>query len=778
MTNKDVCKVAAVAGRPLNLLEKTIPEIDLFFSRSEDVDLDPRQEWLMIEDRSALFEAQRHVLVALQRMQLESFPLQEHLVRLETEVESPDYLRRQPIRLLGSIFTPKGGETFDQVNVLNEFPQEPGTPLDTSQLSALQSMITKKLSVVQGPPGTGKTFVSVQALTGMIDNLHPGDPPIIVSCQTNHALDQLLRHVAVIEPRFVRLGGRSKDTDVIKKRTLFELRREIKFPNSKGIKAHKMVCEQLSALLAPFRKEQEFLDAEILQTHGLLSEEQLASLQRRGEEWVTSKDDVAGDASNDLTRWVQTGKGKLVKEKHKLVAPLLEYEDVEDDDNFEEIQELDAEAHVAGANNDDEEHEALKGEHIEFGDMWVGTGARLSDSDAAALLEENDDLWDIRSIHRGAVYNWLQKCLRAQVSRKIRDLMPQYRHAVQERRIANLETAEMIVRNQRVVGLTTTGLAKNRALIASLKPKVVFIEEAAETLEAPVAVACMESVEHLVLVGDHKQLRPHCSVREFDGFPFNLNISLFERLVNNGVEYVVLNQQRRMNPEIRGLLKGIYGDVIQDHPSVIRGRPPLSVLGNLTSWFYTHEHPEERDAEASAFNIGEANMIYGLIQFLSYNGVESRDITVLTFYNGQRRKLNKLIHKGEQFWNDRLREVKLVTVDSYQGEENKYVLLSLVRSNNDNKIGFVGNENRVCVALSRAQNGLYIFGNATLLCSQSEVWMGVVKILHSDDKTRQPAGRRMGVYFQVTCTPHNRRRIVRSKSSDNLYRHVLQFSNN
>jgi helicase required for RNAi-mediated heterochromatin assembly 1 len=50
-----------------------------------------------------------------------------------------------------------------------------------------------------------------------------------------------------------------------------------------------------------------------------------------------------------------------------------------------------------------------------------------------------------------------------------------------------------------------------------------------------------------------------------------------------------------------------------------------------------------------------------------------------------------------------LPNVKVTTVDNYQGEENDFILLSLVRSNNEDKIGFLEVENRVCVALSRAR---------------------------------------------------------------------------
>jgi len=47
--------------------------------------------------------------------------------------------------------------------------------------------------------------------------------------------------------------------------------------------------------------------------------------------------------------------------------------------------------------------------------------------------------------------------------------------------------------------------------------------------------------------------------------------------------------------------------------------------------------------------------------------------------------------------------MRVTVVDNFQGEENDIVLLSLVRSNDENKIGFLNTENRICVALSRAK---------------------------------------------------------------------------
>ena len=63
--------VATVAARPLAMLGQNPPEIDLFIARAEEQELDPAVEWVMVEDRRGLYEADRHTMLALQRMMKE-----------------------------------------------------------------------------------------------------------------------------------------------------------------------------------------------------------------------------------------------------------------------------------------------------------------------------------------------------------------------------------------------------------------------------------------------------------------------------------------------------------------------------------------------------------------------------------------------------------------------------------------------------------------------------------------------------------------------------------
>ena len=774
--DKSKCKVATVAARPLEMLSKSPPEVDLFFGRSEDLDIDCSQDWIMVEERGSFFEAQRHTLVALQRMIGEKFPLQEHFVNLETAIPPPTYIMENPVRDLRPISSIEmNQQELRDVDVLREWPSKIHDNLDPSQMTALNTILTKQLSIVQGPPGTGKTYVSVEALKVMLRNMAPSDPPIIITCQTNHALDQLLSHVAKFEPKYVRIGSRSSSEE-IKKRTLYELKKDRKPAPFKQHRRWRQLEDEMGKLIYPLIKgptgleSRDTFELELLRELGVLSNEQCDSVVEGAKQWISHD----GDSDDrPLLKWI--GKQlEPVKLRHQPV--LVGYEEIDEGNiGFEEVMEAEAEQVIR---DEEEDYEGLGGTFWPIGDTWTGRAIdnKQARDQARELLKTKHDLWKIRSSDRGNVYRHIQREAKIKIADRLRKLFPDYEGACEDRKIHRWEHEETILKENKVVGLTTTGVSKYRGLIAALKPKIVIIEEAAETLEAPVIAACMESVEHLILVGDHKQLRPNCHVMALQKPPFNLNISLFERLVNNNVSYSILSRQRRMKPEIRRILSPIYGSKVRDHSSVqkLENRPPIPGMGGLTTWFFTHEHPDERDQEFSSFNTLEAEMILGLVQYLHYNGVAADQITILTFYNGQRRLIKRRFTEDERArGNNDLRNVQLKTVDSYQGEENEIIILSLVRSNMEGKIGFIGVDNRVCVALSRARRGFYILGNAQLLCNESWLWSQVILIMSNGfvctaKKTveeqphgrninpRLPKDRRVGYTLPLWCERHQR----------------------
>ncbi|KAI2794014.1 hypothetical protein POX_a00604 [Penicillium oxalicum] len=328
------------------------------------------------------------------------------------------------------------------------------------------------------------------------------------------------------------------------------------------------------------------------------------------------------------------------------------------------------------------------------------------------------DMWEIPREDRGAVYKELHARLLKRLHGDFRDRAKAYLVTSKLLQTGKLERDCAILRTAKLIGMTTTGLSKYRGLTSAMELRVVLIEEAAEVIEASVAAACFESLQHSILVGDHKQLKESFALHELAGEPFYPDVSMFERLIQNNFPFVMLQEQRRMAPEIRQLLTPIYEE-LHDHHTVSLIKP-VPGMGNLKLFFFTHSWPEVNDNLTSEVNEIEALMVFELFVFLCASGTSSQNITILTFYNGQRKKILKMLLENE---NTRSCLSTAATVDSYQGEENDVVIFSLVRSRSSQSdgIGFLGIDNRVCLALSRARRGLYMLGNAAHLAGSTRL---------------------------------------------------------
>lgn len=746
---KTICRVGVVAARPLMGLNFNPPEIDIFFGGPDEIEFDPQQEWLMVESSNGYFEAYRHTLVSLQKLATEPFPLAEYIVGVERDIQPPWYLEHQPFKDLSSLY-PNAGK-YSHVDILNEWPVEQAPQLDASQFEALRRILDKELAIVQGPPGTGKTHVSVFALRVMLQNKLPTDPPIIVAAHTNHALDQLLRHIATIEPDFIRLGGMTLDKEFIEPRTLYEVKKAVKLgPVPGGLKGFALsnmrkLIKQMRQLLEPLTEGKPFSE-DVFETYGVLTSGQCKLLLRGAERWVDLT--LASTETGAISKWAGD---ELVKADRQTMPEDFGFDYEEMDLEFEQLKELEAEGKLSG----DDEYEGLRGDLITFDEPWTGSENSEHSKDKFESLLKKEDLWEVPAGSRGPLYRYMQQQVKEAMVKQMRFLMREYDKHAKDLKIGKWEVDTNFLQSSKIIGCTTTGLSKYRGLLQSLKPKVVLIEEAAETLEAYVTAACFDTLEHLILVGDHQQLRGHCNEQELEGDPWFLDVSMFERLVRNQVGFTQLIRQRRMHPEIRRGLMPIYPN-LEDHPSVLN-REPVPGMGDVRTYFFHHQWPEDTDDLKSKINRTEAIIIVGFFNYLVTNGVKTREITVLTFYNGQR----KLILSGLRSHPNLQGEVfKVATVDSYQGEENGVVLLSLVRSNQHNNIGFLSIANRVCVALSRAQRGFYIFGNARSLCKESLLWFQVVEAMRHDP-------RRIGFYLPLTCQKHGNKTVVKDPNGFN-----------
>ena len=338
----------------------------------------------------------------------------------------------------------------------------------------------------------------------------------------------------------------------------------------------------------------------------------------------------------------------------------------------------------------------------------------LTEAQAAKIT----DIYNLPQRVRWSLYRfWLERLKTRDISWQFvhfNNLCKRYRDMDQEQDSYALERVH-------VIGMTTTGAAKYQHILHMVKPKIVIVEEAAEVLESHIVSCLTASTQHLILIGDHQQLRPKPNVYEL-AKTYNLDISLFERLVRNDFPRVTLEIQHRMRPEIAELVHPLIYPVLKNHESVCGYGNIKGISGNM--FFIDHcELEQPNDELRSHSNIHEAKFLAALCRYLIRQEYRPEQITVLCAYTGQLFEVRKHMPRKE------FDGVKVRTLDNYQGEENDIVLLTLVRSNTAKKIGFLRAEHRVCVALSRAKVGFYCIGNFQLLRKEGEIWENLVPIL-------------------------------------------------
>ncbi|CAB4422693.1 unnamed protein product [Rhizophagus irregularis] len=744
--NFDTMKFGTVYNRSLSLLERNYDlQVDVLF-RFEDIEFEWSDGYVMVETTSSYFEAYKHVLNVLQELDPDTLPFKEHIVELNKEIDIPEYLKiRQPTYTFKTDDT-VCEKTFDISGewpaVENIFPT-----LHTSQYDALKRMLTCRLALIQGPPGTGKTYVGLKAVKMLIDNL---PYKIVVACQTNHALDQFLEGIQKFENQIVRLGSRSK-SDTIKMFTLYNKRQDIKlsdrpFKNSEinGLFKQK---EQITREMIAFCKEIEnpFLELEYIKEKGHLSPEQISNLMQ--DDWFCSSSTNDNGERDYIQEWLEPSITAATSRQNDIDFQINQLilqdggNQIEDEDEVDEEDIKDAEADFHG--NDDNQFMNdvpfvnLRSEKCIRSDTYV-------DEDTIDKYSKWDDLWEVPDEVRAALHNrWRREKLN-ETCDKLKALCRKYSELCDKIKAERTREDLFILKQARIIGMTTTAAAKYHKLLMNLGPKIMIIEEAAETLEAHIVTALTPETQHLILIGDHEQLRPNISVHEL-AEKNKLNVSLFERLRNLDLPFSLLREQRRMRPEIRKLLTPIYDDALSDHEEVNHYPDVPGLTDNL--FFFDHQESEKLERDTmSRTNTFEARMCAKLANYLVMGGMEESRITILSMYSGQRKEIYKYL-RDESRKTPVLKQIRVSSVDGFQGEENDIIILSLVRSDESNRgIGFLSISNRVCVALSRAKHGLYIFGNASQLRYRSTLWRKVLSILEKSKKCDQ--------FINLYCQKH------------------------
>ena len=220
---------------------------------------------------------------------------------------------------------------------------------------------------------------------------------------------------------------------------------------------------------------------------------------------------------------------------------------------------------------------------------------------------------------------------------------------------------------------------------------------------------------------------------------YKLDVSLFERLLKNNVKKVMLTTQHRMHPSISTLMRHFYENAILDD-SKVKVYPCIHGLKQRIFFINHDQREDDSSVDKSKTNTYEAEYIVKLCNYLVKQNYDQSKITILTMYLGQ---LMEIKSRCRQL---KLTNVKTSTVDNYQGEENDIILISLVRSNPHNKVGFLATENRICVALSRAKHGLFCIGNFKMLYDFGHKWADIIRAVNEE--------KLLGWNLELTCGRH------------------------
>ncbi|XP_023132929.2 RNA helicase Mov10l1 [Amphiprion ocellaris] len=265
----------------------------------------------------------------------------------------------------------------------------------------------------------------------------------------------------------------------------------------------------------------------------------------------------------------------------------------------------------------------------------------------------------------------------------------------------------------------------------------VFLDEAGQATEPesliPISLVS-ERDGQIVLAGDPRQLGPIVKSKLADAF--GLGVSLLERLMANSL---YSRQDWGYNPKLTTKLIYNYRshEALLTLPSKLfyqgelRFKASKAIVDSLCQWknlpkksfpllFHGVRGTEMREgSNPSWFNPVEAVQVMLYCCQLAkklYNPVDASDIGVIAPYKKQCEKIRVLLAKVG------LSDVKVGSVEEFQGQEYLVIILSTVRSNESiqsddlqSTLGFLSNPKRFNVAVTRPKALLLVVGNPHIL---------------------------------------------------------------
>ncbi|KIJ51765.1 hypothetical protein M422DRAFT_203039 [Sphaerobolus stellatus SS14] len=663
--------------------------------------------------------------------------------------------------------------------------------LDPSQVGAIVDTLTREVSLIQGPPGTGKSFIGREILRVLIQS---NVKPIVLIAYTNHALDHMLTAILDenITKRLVRLGSRSSD-EHIAEYTLDKLEKiaekgSLDRSIGRQYAAMKRIEEEMSKVMESIQLPT--ISAEDVINFMLIHYPEHASSLTTPPYWIQSLSEKLWADEEENGEWVAiTGKHKKVPVE-SMNRTFYGFWKEATDINFltspVPVERQGRRKKKQSAMSTAQEHPMVAQFFTDLGFGNERPPVPKSDRNLASLLA-CDMVWSMSKVERQRMAEtWegeMRKMGYESHFSQYEELRKSYKEACQEYNDIRDETRRRLLNKVDLIGCTTTGAAKLISLLTSIGPRVLMVEEAGQVLEAHIITSLVPSVQHLICIGDPQQLPPTLATfalsmdSERGKELFKFDRSLMERLADGGMSMTQINIQRRMCPSISHFIRTILYPRLEDN-RIVMEYPHVHGMSKDV-YFLNHTNAEGgAEDSVSKFNNYEVAMIRDLVLYFLKQGTYSApgDIAVLCAYLGQLQKVRQALKdlKISVSVNERDEEqlarqgiegdvaepsfeqvqvakhIRLGTVDIYQGQEAKVVIVSLVRNTGNFEtqsasIGFLKSSNRINVALSRAKHGLYILGNASNL-RKNPTWLKIIQELEEHQQ--------IGIGFPIRCARH------------------------
>ena len=353
--------------------------------------------------------------------------------------------------------------------------------------------------------------------------------------------------------------------------------------------------------------------------------------------------------------------------------------------------------------------------------LRIGNPARINDKMLSFTYERQyeshalyPELWGIRKTIRQlkAAKNGRSSSEREKIQNKL--------HSLQVRAEGlEIKIDSDLFNNARVVASTL--VSSSNRLLQGKSFTTLFIDEAGQALEAAAWIP-IRKAERVIFAGDHCQLPP--TIKCFEAERNGLAVTLMEQIIKRIPNSVsLLTVQYRMNEKIMEFSSNwFYGGLLQAAPNVkYRG---ILDWDTPVDWIDTSDLNFEEKFNAttnSRLNPDEADyFVEKLEKYVTNIGIdrvreENIDFGIISPYKAQVQYLRRIIRKSQVLKHLR-RNITVNTIDGFQGQERDVVFISLVRSNDDGKIGFMTDLRRMNVAITRARMKLVIVGCKATLC--------------------------------------------------------------